>query len=76
MLRLLVESWVQIPQWLRVLIGLQIVAAGWLMHELAGRMAGESHGPAGFTIGLGMAVVALTLRSRWTADEATGSEGE
>jgi hypothetical protein len=60
----LVESWAQIPQWLRVLIGLQIVAAGWLMHLMATRMGTGSHGPAGFTIGLGLAVVAVSARNR------------
>jgi hypothetical protein len=64
MLRLLIESWSQVPQWLRIAIGLQIAAVGWVLHVMAARMGNGSPGPAGFTIGLGLAVAACAIRNR------------
>ncbi len=63
MLRQLVEAWASVPQWLRLLIGVQVAVAGWLLHGVAAH-AGASDGLAGFTIGLGLSIAMLSLRGR------------
>ncbi len=76
MLRQLVEAWQDIPQWLRVLIGVQVVAAGCVMRVTLHRAGLASDGPAGFTIGFGAAVVTLALRRPASDDEAASRDGE
>jgi hypothetical protein len=76
MLRQFVESWSRVPHCLRAVIGLQVTLAGWLAHTLAGRMGTANDAPAGFTIGLGVAIAALAVRSRLGDNGATDGDGE
>ena len=57
-------QWRELPVWMRVIVGLQVIAIGLVLYLRADHLGGpfRGGGPGGFTIGFGIAVVLCCFR--------------